>query len=92
MKLLESDTEGDYVHYCPGCDQLHLINTKRKNDNDAQWSFDNNFEKPTFSPSINIVKQCHYFIRNGFIEYCSDSKHKLKGETIELPNIPEDFL
>ncbi len=32
---------------------------------------------------------CHYFIRNGQIEYCSDSTHQLSGKTISLPALPE---
>ena len=79
-----TDIDGDFNHWCQGCEQFHLINTKRKNMNNAQWSFNGNFDKPTFNPSINIIGQCHYFIRNGMIEYCADSKHNLAGQTVPL--------
>jgi hypothetical protein len=97
MKLQTTDTEGDYLHYCPACRQMHLINTRRKNQNGAQWTFDGNMEKPTFSPSINILKegggsQCHYFIQVGYILYAQDSHHDMKGQTIEMPEIPGDHL
>jgi hypothetical protein len=36
-----------YVHWCPGCDQRHVIFDS--------WSFDGNLEKPTFSPSVKIT-------------------------------------
>jgi hypothetical protein len=91
MKVIDEQGNGDYIHWCPGCKCFHLINTTRKNDNNAQWRFDGNVNQPTFSPSINIVGMCHYFIRQGKIEYCSDSKHSLAGQTIELPNV-NDYL
>lgn len=101
MKLKETtDVPGDFMHYCPGCQGLHLINTQRKNDKNAQWSFDGNMEHPTFAPSINIdwtpspsgkKKICHYFIDNGRINYCGDSTHALKGQSVELPEIPEQY-
>ena len=99
-KLTTTDIKGDYWHYCPGCEQLHQINTERKNDNGAQWSFDGNMEQPTFAPSINITletspgktKRCHYFIDNGRINYCGDSTHALSGQSVELPEIPTDLI
>ncbi len=33
---------------------------------------------------VNTI--CHYFIRNGMIEYCSDSTHEFAGRTVELPD------
>lgn len=82
--------DGIYLHWCPGCGQLHPINTEKKNAYGAIWSYDGNHESPTFSPSINLVGRCHYFITAGNIIYCADSKHKLSGQTIPLPDIPED--
>lgn len=32
---------------------------------------------------------CHYFIRDGMIEFCSDSTHSLAGKTIPLPALPK---
>ena len=105
MKLIHSASDkyrfsqkidGDYYHYCSGCKQLHMINTKRKNHKNAQWSFDGNMERPTFSPSINIDlgqgKRCHYFIQRGRIKYCGDSTHGLSGKEIELEDIPEYYI
>lgn len=80
-----------YLHWCPGCESLHGINVEKPNDWNAVWSFDGNLESPTFSPSINLVGRCHYFIRAGRIEFCGDSTHKLAGQTVPLPDIPEGF-
>lgn len=81
--------DGALIHWCPGCEGLHQIETKQRNANGAIWSFDGNVEAPTFSPSINIVGRCHYFIRGGQIEFCSDSRHELAGRTVPLPDLPE---
>lgn len=66
-----------------------MINVTKPNPWGAIWSFDGNVEAPTFSPSINLVGQCHYFIRAGRIEFCTDSKHELAGQTVPLPDIPD---
>lgn len=96
MKLLKGEIEGDYIFECSGCRCGHLITTKRKNDQGAQWRFNGNMDEPTFVPSIHIwhtrpdgTKQtdCHFFITVGFIQYLSDCAHSLKGEIIELPDI-----
>jgi len=31
---------------------------------------------------------CHYFIRSGQIEFCSDSTHAFAGKTVPLPELP----
>lgn len=94
MKLLTYPNypEGDYFHYCPGCDQLHQINTKRVNEKGAQWSFSGDRSRPTFTPSVNFDwKVCHYNITDGKIIFHGDCTHKLKGQTVELPDIPEYY-
>lgn len=80
------------MHWCPGCKGTHLIDVEKPNHCGAMWSWDKNAESPTFSPSVNIVGICHYFIRNGNIEFCSDSKHDLAGKTVPLPDFPEDMV
>jgi hypothetical protein len=87
--VLEKIDEG-YMHWCDGCDSYHLINVEIPNSHTgAKWTFDGSVEAPTFSPSINIVGQCHYFIRSGMIQYCTDSKHRLAGQTVPLPKLPD---
>lgn len=81
---------GEPTHWCPGCRQIHRINVNKPNEHSkAQWTWNGDVEKPTFNPSINIVGHCHYFIRNGEIEFCGDSAHALKGQKVPLPPIPE---
>lgn len=43
--------ENGYTHWCPGCEEPHVI--------PDGWSFDGNLERPTFNPSVNITgKKC----------------------------------
>lgn len=83
------DSEGNhqgYIHYCPGCDMHHCF--------DSRWTFNGDFDKPTFSPSMLVrypwgpdkeQRHCHYFMRDGKIQYLSDCTHELAGKTIECP-------
>ncbi len=32
---------------------------------------------------------CHSFVRAGRIQFLDDCTHRLKGETVELPDLPE---
>lgn len=85
---------GLFLHYCPGCKMAHGIDVGSPNKHTgAIWSFNGDAEKPTFNPSINILNQCHYFIRDGMIQFCADSKHKLAGQTVPLPDFhPDDVF
>lgn len=95
MKLREAhpDWQRDmgkcYLHWCPGCEALHVINVEKPNHSNAIWRFDGNMETPTFQPSVNIVGRCHYTITAGQITFHGDSKHKLAGQVVPLPEIPE---
>lgn len=93
MKLIrKTDQEGDFVHWCSGCKCMHLINTGRKNANGAQWSFNGNYEKPTFHPSINIENgYCHYTITDGVVFYHDATGHDLGGKSILLEDTDQYF-
>lgn len=86
---------------CPGCECDHVLEI-RENQH-PHWTFNNNFEKPTFTPSL-VVKTgkfvdptfedsdklssiCHSFITDGRIQFLSDSTHPLAGQTVELPEL-----
>ena len=91
---------GQYVHYCPACKQIHPIAVDLPFSNGAKWSFNGDPERPTFSPSVNNMTEyqpgkrhvCHYFIREGMIDYCGDCTHDLAGKKVPLPPIPDSVL
>lgn len=94
----------DFGYWCPGCNSGHEIAVSKKNASGASWSFDGNFRQPTFAPSVNHKVNtpdmgehyqphagssvCHHFIRAGRIEFLGDCTHALRGQTVELPDIP----
>jgi len=88
-----------YNHWCPGCNSPHGIYTAQHNSSRPIWQFDGNMESPTFAPSIRcstrengVVKVlCHYFIKGGNIEYCSDSPHEFSGQIVPLPEWPTNW-
>lgn len=98
MKILSVKPEGDYVHYCPGCDTIHRISTKSADG--PNWEFDGNLEAPTFDPSIRITwpggpknkRCCHYNIIEGSIRFAKDSTHQFAGQSVPLQEFPEEKI
>lgn len=78
-------THGSYFwHWCEGCRSEHVIDVRNDGQHPA-WTFNGDFNKPTFEPSINYWKVvCHYFVKDGKIIYCADSTHKFAGKSIPL--------
>lgn len=80
-----------YSFDCPGCGTTHMFSTNLKFSPIA-WDFNGDINNPTFSPSLLVwgsepSLRCHSFVRNGKIEFLGDCFHKLKGQTIDLPEI-----
>lgn len=94
--------------FCPACRCTHLFNAPNQpNSGGHKWTFDGNLEAPSFSPSMNATSnpkdhpghnqdlpttRCHFFVRAGSIDYCTDSTHHLAGKTVALPEIPHEWL
>lgn len=66
---------------CPGCGYAHVI--------DNRWTFNGDFEKPTFKPSILVQgeNRCHSFVTDGEIKFLKDCSHDLAGKTVSLPDL-----
>ncbi len=92
----ESETVNQLQFMCPGCKEVHALNTT--------WAFNGDLEKPTVQPSVLVHRmgnsmaieefkeyrnelRCHSFITDGKIKFLSDCTHELANQTIELPNI-----
>lgn len=99
--VLAGDVDYDCLAFvCPGCalrggSGLHMlpVNTDKKA---PSWNFDGNFERPTISPSILTRSGtaekpfvCHSFLRNGVFEFLNDCTHDLKGQSVEIPDLPD---
>jgi hypothetical protein len=96
LEVESKNEKGYYLIFCPACG-LHGIPTQKKNSLGAIWTFNNDLDKPTFYPSIkitwgggkegSIVRCCHFYIRNGRIEFQNDCTHDWKNKTVELSDV-----
>lgn len=73
-----------------------------------RWTFNGSMERPTFEPSVRVFSNydendvklpnngertlCHYFVRDGMIDYCGDSPHAYKGQKVPLKDIPPGWF
>jgi hypothetical protein len=95
-----TDEVAGYYHWCPACNEPHGIAVSRPNRSGARWSFNGNFDKPTFAPSVKCTTTdedgvertlCHYFITDGNVVFCNDNPHAMNGKTVALPNYPDNW-
>lgn len=93
-KIYES-RDGMFLFECPGCGYLHAFYTKNGPLNDAgvmqNWTYNGDGDSPTINPSLNVnskdpKSRCHSWIRNGTIQFLSDSFHSLAGQTVPIPD------
>lgn len=71
-------------------------------NNSPTWNVSGTPELPTFSPSVLVyhteppdekqVTQCHFYVNSGRVQFLSDCRHDLKGQTVDLPILGEDGL
>lgn len=61
---------------CPGCDEMHMVNTDAT-DRPA-WGFNGNYEAPTFTPSILVRGK----------RRITDDEHSriMAGEVVDVPD------
>jgi len=92
---------GEFSFYCPGCDSPHTFGVDH---GAVRWSFNGDMDVPTLSPSYKTWGEtkfieedpgwkrekwvCHSFIKNGNIDFCSDTTHELRNKTVPLPDFP----
>jgi hypothetical protein len=81
---------------CPGCGFDHCITVDPSAKNTPIWSFNGDYTRPTFSPSIlvtfewgkdRVKKVCHFFVKDGIVDFLNDCTHELKGTQVALPSI-----
>lgn len=88
-------TDGDgrtWWHFdCPGCGRLHGVNDT--------WTLNGDVNRPTIQPSVLSTwnepdghggkrkRRCHLFVTDGKIQFCDDSEHDLRGQTVEMLDV-----
>jgi len=99
-EVVDKDNNHLYNHFywwCIGCNDVHIFaNNHSPNYPGPDWEFDNNYESPTVNPSILTNQNyngephpCHVFIKQGMIQYLSDSWHALAGQTVAMVELPD---
>lgn len=97
--------QGGFSHWCPGCERMHIIYTDKPHGWDFNNNLDYPTFNPSVRVSYNGPDAdtyrkdgrrapsavCHYFLHEGLLKYCSDSTHRLKGQTIPLAEPPQLF-
>jgi hypothetical protein len=74
------------VFECPGCQYGHNIPV----EGPRAWKWNGSMDKPTFYPSIKIDIPggcCHSWVKDGQIQFLADCDHKLRGQTVDLPEV-----
>jgi len=89
----EEKTVG-YAFWCPGCEEIHTFNTVARHHNAPVWWFNGNLEFPTFTPSLIYRgdRLCHVFVTDGKIQFLADCWHRLRGQTVPIPEWPYSDL
>ena len=92
-KVQRSENTWQYHFICPGCNCEHAF--------DDRWQFNQDFERPTISPSflqqgfigfkneVPMYGTCHSFVKDGKIQFLGDCTHDLKNQIIELLQFSE---
>lgn len=75
------------VWMCPGCGDFHRIPIEGPNG----WEWNGSLASPTLNPSCKGetpfpegTRVCHFFLRDGMMEFCSDSTHQKAGQHVRL--------
>ncbi len=78
---------GGWLIWSPG-DNSHILF-------DDRWSFNGDFEKPTFTPSMLVnanmpgATRSHFFVTDGKIQYLADCDHELAGQTVDMVDLDD---
>jgi hypothetical protein len=94
MPVLKRLSDGGLAFTCPGCGLLHLVWVDSTCTPCSTWNGD--MERPTFEPDLRITwygsmwherNCCHFFVRDGRIEFCEDCTHEFAGQTLPMKEI-----
>jgi Family of unknown function (DUF6527) len=66
-------TARGYSHWCPGCEQMHVIFDR--------WSFDGNLTCPTFDPSVRITGKLTVEVEG---EWTGEWVRDAEGKTVDF--------
>lgn len=81
--------------WCPGCESIHMTHI-------GVWTWNGNPKAPTINSSILVhpiyredgseyKPRCHFFVRDGMLEFLTDSTHALSGQTVSMQPVPDGW-
>lgn len=82
--LLKQMSDTTFAFWCPGCDDLHVV--------DETWSFNGDQNRPTFHPSVYVWGEnsvCHFFVNAGKLLFLPDCTHELVEQTVPMRPLPD---
>lgn len=98
MAKVHVQFETRYTSYrfpCPGCKFDHVVHV-RHDGRGVGWDFNGSRESPTFNPSVKVTRRedeyCHFYVRDGKIEFLPDCSHELAGKTVEMEYLHEQAI
>ena len=94
-KMTERDTGVESLWFdCPGCGWPHRIPvvTTQERVANTTWHWNGSLEEPTCTPSLLIKGEgvCHFWPRDGVLDFCADSTHQLAGRQFPLPECKDE--
>lgn len=88
------DTANVLEFYCQGCKAFHAVAVGENKVGLPVWEWNHDLDNPTLSSSVlvrswnkGVEHKCHSFIKNGKIQYLTDSSHDLAGKTTDMIEI-----
>lgn len=82
--VIDNENILGYMVQSPATGEMYCFWTKEGNAR-VNWSFNGDFEKPTFRPSmLNLTTGEHFFVTDGKIQYLSDCRHSMAGQTVDM--------
>jgi hypothetical protein len=93
------ETSTGWVIRCRACNWHEFPKSGKPG---ASWTFNGDFERPTFTPSMNELvngpgpdnrpdiptRRCHFIVTDGQIQFCGDCTHELAGQAMPLEHWP----
>lgn len=73
---------------CPGCLNWHRIPVSPYNSTvvPGTWRWNDKTDTPTVEPSVLCQPpRCHFFLRDGIVEFLADCEHDKAGTKVPLP-------
>lgn len=81
--------------WCPGCNQYHAACVEDQKKRQPVWSWNGFLDAPSLFPSFLCggdwefkTNRCHSFITEGKIHFCGDCYHDLRGQIVDIPDLP----